>query len=606
MFDIIIGRSKEDREKYGTLGAVLLAKHYVRMGQTTSLSNKVYMDITRSHVVFVCGKRGGGKCLTGDALITLNDGREVPIKDLFETYGTKTNSSEDYIKINADLSVKSFDFKKNAIVNKKVTHVYRKKVHEKLITWEFEDKDKKKILLTSTLDHKILGVNNKENQWFTYEDYTYCSKILGCVDGSIVEYDNTFVSKNLLQNFVDFDGYVYDLTVEDTHNFVANNIIVHNSYTLGVIAEGLSDLPKEIKNNLAIVLVDTMGIYWTMKYPNKKEEHLLKDWNMDAKGLDIQIYTPEHFYNEYKKQGIPTDVPFSIATSDLTSSDWCLAFDFDINSPHGVLLDKVVNTVKDSKEIYDIEDFLIELEKDEDSEKFVKASVKNHFLGAKKWGVFSEHGTHINDIVKGGQVTVLDVSCYATMPNGWNIKSLVLGLVSQKLFDQRMLARKDEEFQDIQSKVHYFGSGDEVDKKDPLVWVVVDEAHEFLPREGKTASSQPLITILREGRQPGISLILATQQPAKIHTDVMTQSDTVISHRLTAKIDVDALSALMQSYMRTGLDEELDNLPRVKGSAVIFDDTNEKLYPIRIRPRFTWHGGESPSALTQKKDLDDF
>ena len=79
-----------------------------------------------------------------------------------------------------------------------------------------------------------------------------------------------------------------------------------------------------------------------------------------------------------------------------------------------------------------------------------------------------------------------------------------------------------------------------------MVWLVIDEAHEFLPREGETASSKPLIIILREGRQPGISLILATQQPGKIHTDVMTQSDIVLAHRVTSKPDVDALNHIMQ------------------------------------------------------------
>ncbi|MCF7901567.1 ATP-binding protein, partial [Candidatus Woesearchaeota archaeon] len=95
---------------------------------------------------------------------------------------------------------------------------------------------------------------------------------------------------------------------------------------------------------------------------------------------------------------------------------------------------------------------------------------------------------------------------------------------------------------------------------------------------------------------------LATQQPGKIHTDVMTQSDTVIAHRITAKLDTDALSTLMQSYMRKGLVEELDNLPREKGAAIIFDDTNEKMYPMRVRPRFTWHGGGSPTAIHDKEE----
>ena len=85
----------------------------------------------------------------------------------------------------------------------------------------------------------------------------------------------------------------------------------------------------------------------------------------------------------------------------------------------------------------------------------------------------------------------------------------------------------------------------------------------------------------------------------------MTQADTVIAHRLTAKIDVEALGTLMQSYMRKGLDQELNVLPGVKGAAVIFDDQNEKIYPMQVRPRFTWHGGEAPVALEQaKKELE--
>jgi energy-coupling factor transporter ATP-binding protein EcfA2 len=443
MYDIVIGRNKKDREKYGLEGTFLLAKHYVKMGQTTSLSNKVYMDITRSHIVFVCGKRGSGK-----------------------------------------------------------------------------------------------------------------------------------------------------------------------SYSLGVIAEGLIDLPPEIRRNLAIVLVDTMGIYWTMKYPNKKDGPLLKEWGLDAKGLDIKIYTPKDFYDQYKLKGIPTDVPFSIRTSELTGSDWCLAFDVGENDRYGVLIDKAINELHeklaDDGIEYDLDTVIAKIESISDVEGYVKAAVINKFANAKQWGLFTTDGTKLEDLVKGGQVTVLDVSPYATIPNGWNIKSLVLGLVSQKLFNQRMRARKDEEYNEIQSTVHYFSEDSKQKQTDPLVWLVIDEAHEFLPKEGKTAASDPLITILREGRQPGISLVLATQQPGKIHTDVMTQSDTVFAHRLTAKIDVDALSTLMQSYMRKGLDQELDNLPRVQGAGVIFDDSNEKMYPIRVRPRFTWHGGESPTAMSKKKKLGDF
>ena len=91
-YDIIIGRSEKDREKFGKEGAILLGKHYVKMGQTTSLSNEIYLDVSSSHVVFVVGKRGSGKCLTEDSLITLDNGLEVPIKDLENnSLGTDTN-----------------------------------------------------------------------------------------------------------------------------------------------------------------------------------------------------------------------------------------------------------------------------------------------------------------------------------------------------------------------------------------------------------------------------------------------------------------------------------------------------------------------------------
>src|SRR3989338_503777 len=84
MYDVVIGRKESDVKKYGLLGTVLLGKHYVKMGHVTSLSNNVYLDVARSHVVFICGKRGGGKCLHGDTLITLHDGSQVKIKDLAE------------------------------------------------------------------------------------------------------------------------------------------------------------------------------------------------------------------------------------------------------------------------------------------------------------------------------------------------------------------------------------------------------------------------------------------------------------------------------------------------------------------------------------------
>src|SRR3990167_1526634 len=187
VFDVIIGRSKKDVEKYGKRGTVFLGKQYVQMGQSTSLSNPVWMDVASAHVVFIVGKRGTGK-----------------------------------------------------------------------------------------------------------------------------------------------------------------------SYTMGSIAEGLADLPLEIKQNLAIILIDTMGIYWTMKYPNYKDETIVRDWGYEAHGLDVKIYTPSGFYTKYKEEGIPTDFPFSLRPLDVGPNDWCHAFSLDPNSPEGVLIARIVQGLAKG-ESYDLD-----------------------------------------------------------------------------------------------------------------------------------------------------------------------------------------------------------------------------------------------------------
>src|SRR3989344_6448306 len=67
-YDIIVGRDTADKEKFGDKGLIYIGKGYVKMGQYTSLSNKIWMDIARSHVIMIAGKRGSGKSYTLSAI----------------------------------------------------------------------------------------------------------------------------------------------------------------------------------------------------------------------------------------------------------------------------------------------------------------------------------------------------------------------------------------------------------------------------------------------------------------------------------------------------------------------------------------------------------
>ncbi len=430
MYEIVVGRSDTEKKALGIQGAVFLGKHYVRMGQTTSLSNKIYLDVARTHVVLVSGKRGSGK-----------------------------------------------------------------------------------------------------------------------------------------------------------------------SYSLGVVAEEMAHLPPEVKNKIAVLMIDTMGIFWTMRFPNLKDEDLLDEWSLPKKPLDINIYTPIGYFKEYKEKGIPTDFPFTINPLELSAIDWCNSFDISITDQIGVAIESTIAKLKDEKLNYSVSDIIKALDDNKKLDEKTKLSTINRFLAANAWGIFSEKSTPLKEIVTGGKVSVLDISAYKE----WNIKTLVTGIICKKLMEERVVARKKEEMEDVKRGHSYFQTTIEKTGEElPLVWILIDEAHSFLPKDGITAATEALVTILREGRQPGISLILATQQPGEIHKDVITQTDIVLSHRITAKRDIEALNSMMQSYLPGAIQKYFNLLPKKSGSAIILDDNSERIYPLQIRPRFTWHGGEAPTALKAK------
>ena len=72
---------------------------------------------------------------------------------------------------------------------------------------------------------------------------------------------------------------------------------------------------------------------------------------------------------------------------------------------------------------------------------------------------------------------------------------------------------------------------------------------------------------------------------------------------MTSKPDLEALNYIMQSYILDSIKKYMDDLPALKGSAIVLDDNSERIYPIRVRPRFTWHGGEAPTAIKPEKKL---
>jgi len=374
------------------------------------------------------------------------------------------------------------------------------------------------------------------------------------------------------------------------------------SYTLGVLMEELSNLPKEVSQNIGSLVFDTMGIYWTMKFRNEKDKELLREWDLKAKNLPLKIFVPFGHYESYVEKGIPVDRKFALDVTELNPEDWILTFGLNLTEPVSVLIERIVSNLKEKGD-FSITEIISGIEHDEKTSREIKNAALGLFEAAETWGIFAkkdEDTTQVQELISAGKTSVLDLSVYNSV-GAFNVRALVISLVSRKIFNQRMNSRKKEEIESV-SKGLDFTSG--IEKKEtPLAWIFIDEAHEFLPKDEKTIATDALVQLLREGRQPGISLVLATQQPGQIHKDVMTQSDIVISHRVTSQPDLEALNNIMQSYLFESIKKYMDDLPSLKGSAIILDDNSERIYPMRIRPRFTWHGGEAPSAIRVEKRL---
>ncbi|MBR9678837.1 MAG: ATP-binding protein [Nanoarchaeota archaeon] len=440
MYEIILGRDLGDKELFGDRGTIFLGKHYVTMGKTTSLSNKVMIDVVKPHVILIAGKRGGGK-----------------------------------------------------------------------------------------------------------------------------------------------------------------------SYSMAVIAEGMAKMEPEIFKNIGVLMMDTMGIFWTTKYPNYRQDELLNDWGLKPEAFDnvVKVFMPFGHFDDLKGKGIPVDEKFSLRISEISDQEWVNVFNLKAVDPIAVVLTKAITRLMEDGKSFGFSEIFEIIEKDKDSSSEAKGAAKSLFVTAKSWGIFDKEGTPLKQLVVGGRISVLDLSPYAHTAGTYSIRALVVGLLSKMILTERMAARRIEELADIEKGWSFFEMdyGKKAEKSVPLVWIFIDEAHEFLPENASTPATAALIQLIREGRQPGISVVLATQQPGKIHSDVMTQSDIVISTRITSKLDIGALNAIMQSYLPGAISKFFDRLPARKGSAIVLDDKLEKMYPIQIRPRMSWHGGRETSALKEKRDL---
>lgn len=351
------------------------------------------------------------------------------------------------------------------------------------------------------------------------------------------------------------------------------------SYTMGDIVE---EIHTEVRDIVPLV-IDPMGIYWTMAEENDDQRDLLWDWGMSEEGFAVNLLVPgdpedrfdAEVLHELERRGIDAN-SLLLNPSDMSPDGWCDLFDLNINKPMGIALYRAVRELNDEYENgrFYLDDIVSQVEMDGQASERTREALLNRLEMARDWGIFADSYQDVFKTVDQNRINVLDLSVIE--PGKYGLRNLVVQVLGKELFRRRQAARRREEL--------------ELGVDIPKVWLFIDEAHNFVPSGRSSLAKDTIIRWVKEGRQPGLSIVVASQQPSAIDSNVLSQCDVILCHKITTREDIKSLNKLSQEYMGGELKTYVQNIDNV-GEAVYVDDDEETIQMVKVRPRKSKHGG---------------
>lgn len=217
----------------------ICARNFTLHEHQAMLSNYINPDTPYRGVLIFHGL-GTGKCICANSKVYIN-GTLQKISDTWNENKTiilKDEENGEWSLPKNKLIVKSLDNEK--VVDKQIIRLYREKVNTTL----------RKVLLENGKNIEITQIHKlkTENEWTM--QLSVGNKI-ACYD----ENDNK-VEYNTIKSIEDiqYDDYVYDVEVEDTHNYVANSIFAHNTCVGVAIAEKFKAMVQKYNTKIHILV----------------------------------------------------------------------------------------------------------------------------------------------------------------------------------------------------------------------------------------------------------------------------------------------------------------------------------------------------------------
>lgn len=399
------------------------------------------------------------------------------------------------------------------------------------------------------------------------------------------------------------------------------------SFTLGVIAESLAVKEEKTKiggksSNKAAILFDPLDIYWTTTLPVKDSDNatvaanykLAKLKNLTGLSFNTKVIIPG---SQNKR---PTDPDWfntlEISVTELSDNDWELLLDSNINTdPVSQLVLEAIRLVStigytlqndqtvQAKPNYSIDD-LVDAADSRDLEGFFQPqtirAAKRKLIALNRIGLFTTESTPITNVIKPNMLTIVMLN---RLPESY--RQVLMALIIRKIIDSRSKASFIE-------KRIVFDSNLTNDEKEefknnlaeevPKTTILIDEVQNFADPSSKSEVKEVLIKLVKEGRNSGLSVIIATQQPSAIDKKILSQVETFIAHKLVTESDIRSLGENLKSQIfevakHGGHDMGFPALIRNLGQGQCLISSSEsnlsynRTMIIQIRPRATVHGG---------------
>ncbi|OPY34560.1 MAG: AAA-like domain protein [Methanomassiliicoccales archaeon PtaU1.Bin124] len=349
----------------------------------------------------------------------------------------------------------------------------------------------------------------------------------------------------------------HDIRIEVDINSMVQKHVCILAKTGGGKSFLCGDLIEELmKHDVTVMVIDPHGEYGAMRdkgsHPKGAREFHITPRSFDDKILEFATDTTA---NKNAK-------PLKFTLANIEARDLLALTQIKNGKTFLTALRRAIDSVKSVKKDYGLKEIIAMLESEEDANN---NSLIAELEYLNEVNIFAPQGTKIDELVQKGKMTIINLR--GTPPD---IAELIVNRIASALFELRKIG------------------------KVPPMMLVCEEAHNWCPQQGLSASSKILRTIAAEGRKFGLGLTIISQRAAKIDKNVLSQCNTQMILKVTNPNDLKAITNSLEG-IAAGMDEEIQRLPI--GVALIVGGNIQNPLFIEVRPRESRHGGESVEII---------